>query len=101
VEFVPIEDVLEPQVEVTALSDISGWVTDKGVLGPKYLAEENRRKISLKAGEKYYVDEKTARSWTAKGFVTPTEEFKQPLSEDEVAEYRSELTTLGMEGTGG
>jgi hypothetical protein len=96
VTFVPIEKVLVPQVEVIALSDISGWVTDDGKIGPKYLAKKGNR-IHLRAGEKYTVDEPTARAWIAKGYVTPTEDLKKPLSEDEIAELRSDLTVVGLE----
>jgi hypothetical protein len=98
VEFVPIEGVLKPQIEVTALADISGWVTDSGELGSK-LQSSKRRKFSLRAGATYYIDEPTARAWIAKGFVSG--DLAKPLSEDEIADLRKDLTIIGPGSAGG
>jgi hypothetical protein len=89
---VPVEKVLKPQIEVTAVNDISAWVTTDGTLGPKTKSKGER--ISLSAGKKYYIDEPTARAWIAKGYVTGN--LNTPLSEDEIAELRKDLTVIGV-----
>ena len=91
VEFVPMTHAFEPQVEVQATRDISGWV-DRGRRSGKKI------KWNVRDGDIGYLDIQTARQFEAKGYVRITggKELIKNMSDDERAEIMSEVTTIGM-----
>lgn len=75
-------------VEIRCLVDISGWA------GPR----KERKKWSMSAGSSHIIDEKKAREFVAKGYAEFTRDPDQPLTEDEIAEALSQVTTIRMGG---
>jgi hypothetical protein len=90
VEFQPVSEVFEPQVGVIPKSDLSGWV-------------DRRRKVkwSMSAGRKYYLNEAKAREFETKGFLDIVSGAVAPVSDDERAEFLSQVTRISMGGTNG
>ena len=91
VEFVPIQEVFKPQVEVRATRDINGWV-DRGKSSGKKI------KWSIKSGDIGYLDIDTARQFEVKGYVEIThgKDLIPPVSDDERAEILSTMTVIGV-----
>jgi hypothetical protein len=73
----------QPQVEVTFVCDISGW-----------LDRDTRVKWHFGAGTKHMVDEQHAVEFIVKGYATGT--LPRLVSDDEKAEIRSVVTTVGL-----
>ena len=90
VEFVPVQHVFKPHFAVTMTQDVSGWVNKDKL---------TRKKWSLSAGQTYFVDEQTAVEFLVKGYATG--EYPRPVSDDERAQYLSQVTTisLGLNGS--
>lgn len=89
VEFVPVSQVFRPMVEVKFLKDVSGWVgSDKST----------RKKWHFAAGQTYAIDAEKAREFVAKGYCEPINPLDPPLSHDEVLEFRSTVTVIGLGG---
>lgn len=85
VRFVPVTQAFKPQIEVTFIKDVSGWVDhDRGL------------RYSFAAGRSYMVDEDTAVNFIVKGYASG--ELPRPVSDDEKAEIRSVMTTVGVPG---
>jgi hypothetical protein len=82
-KFVTPSEAFEPQVEVRMLKDVTGWV-DRG----------RREKFHLGAQRTYMVDEQTAVEFITKGYAAG--ELPREVSEDERAEIRSVMTTIGV-----
>lgn len=94
-EVVTADKFFKPQVAIVPTRDIWGWITEKGDRGNKRQVHPTRpKKFQFKSGQVVYVDEATAREFIAKGYATG--ELKKPLSDDEIAEFRSEVTTIGL-----
>ena len=72
-----------PQVEVTFTQDVTGW-----------LDRDNRVKWEFQAGQTAYVDEEHAVEFIVKGYATG--QLPREVSDDEKAELRSVMTTIGM-----
>lgn len=85
VRFIPVERVFKPQIKVRALHTLNGWV-------------DRRKKIKweIHAGQVGCVDEDKAREWVAKGYAEILDGTIKPISEDEAAEYLSQVTTIGL-----
>lgn len=81
VEFKPVN--WQPQVEVTFTRDVNGW-----------LDHDNRVKWHFAAGSKHMVDEEHAVEFITKGYATGV--LPRVVSEDEKAEIRSVMTTIGL-----
>ena len=81
ITFVPVN--WEPQVEVTFTRDVNGWV-DHG----------KRLKWSFAKGSTHMVDEQHAVEFIVKGYATGT--LPRSVSDDEKAELRSVMTTIGL-----
>lgn len=85
IKFVPVERVFKPQVKVRATRDLNGWANrERGV------------KWNIPAGRIGCVDEDKAREWVAKGFVELVEGDIRPISEDEAADFLSQVTTISV-----
>jgi len=76
----------QPQVKVKFTRTVTGW-----------LDRDARVKWEFHAGSEHYVDEEHAVEFIVKGYATG--ELPRPVSEDERAELRSVMTTIGL-GTG-
>jgi hypothetical protein len=85
VTFVPVERVFKAQVKVRALRDINGWAN-----------RDRRVKWHIGAGRVGYLDEDHAREFSIKGYVEVIDGSIKPASEDEVAEFLSTTTTIGL-----
>jgi hypothetical protein len=85
VEFVPVRRAFTPQVEVTFNKDVAGWVN-----------QAEGKRYSFSAGRTYMVDEDTAVNFIVKGYARG--ELPRPVSDDEAAEIRSVMTTVGVPG---
>jgi hypothetical protein len=94
IKFVTVERVFPHEIKVRARSDVSGWV-DRGKKSGKPV------KWSIGAGRVAYLDHKTAREFIAKGFVDLVEGEITPLSEQELAELRAEVTRVSLEAPRG
>lgn len=81
VEFKPAN--WEPQVQVTFKMDVNG-----------YLDRDKNIKWHFAAGSTHMVDEQHAVEFITKGYATG--ELPRPVSDDECAEIRSVMTTIGM-----
>ena len=81
VTFQPVN--WSPQVEVTFTQDITGW-----------LSRDENVKWSFHAGQTAYVDEEHAVEFIVKGYATGI--LPREVSEDERAEYRSQITVIGL-----
>jgi len=73
----------KPQVEVTFTRDVNGW-----------LDQDKRIKWHFAAGSTHMVDEEHAVEFIVKGYATG--ELPREVSEDEKAELRSVMTTIGL-----
>lgn len=89
VEFVPVSQVFQPMVEVKFLKDVSGWVGEN---------KSSRKKWSFSTGQIIAIDADKAREFVAKGYCEPTHPLDPPLSHDEVLEFRSNVTVVGLGG---
>lgn len=92
VTFAPVEQVFQPQIKVRALRDINGWANRR-----------RRIKWHIGAGSIGYLNEDKAREFAIKGYVEILEGKVKPVSEDEAAEFLSQVTVinLGVNGNGG
>jgi len=81
VTFQPVN--WEPQVEVLFTRDVNGW-----------LDLDRRIKFSFSAGSRAMVDEQHAIEFIVKGYALG--ELPRKVSEDEAAEIRSVMTTIGL-----
>jgi hypothetical protein len=81
VEFKPVN--WEPQVEVTFTQDVTGW-----------LDHDKRVRFHFQAGKSYHVDEQHAVEFIVKGYATGT--LPRQVSENERADIRSVMTTIGL-----
>lgn len=87
VKFVAVERAFKPQIKVRATRDLNGWANrERGV------------KWSIGAGRIGCIDEDKAREFAAKGFVEIIEGNVKPCSEDELAEYASQVTVVSIGG---
>ncbi|MGH9908110.1 MAG: hypothetical protein ACRD8U_21270 [Pyrinomonadaceae bacterium] len=84
-ELVPAQGVFEPQAKITMTRDVTGWAH-----------RERRQKYALKSGEVYYVDADTAAEFIVKGYATG--ELPREVSDDERAEWRSQMTVIRAGG---
>jgi hypothetical protein len=73
----------QPQVRVTFTRDVSGW-----------LHRDRRVKWHFAAGSTHMVDEERAVLFIVKGYATG--ELPRAVSDDERAEIRSVMTTIGL-----
>jgi hypothetical protein len=90
ITFVPVEHVFAPMVEIVLLRDISGWAD-----------RDRRKKWEMAAHSRHIIDEDKARDFVAKGyakFIDPRYAKRKPLSEDEIAEARSNSTVIYLDG---
>ncbi len=87
VRFIPVEKAFKAQVKVRATRDLSGWVD-----------RDRRVKWQIPAGREGCIDEDVAREWHAKGYVELVEGVVRPVSEDELAEMLSSVTTVRLGG---
>ena len=85
----------QPQVQVKFTRDVNGW-----------LDRDHRIKWHFAAGSTHYVDEQHAIEFIVKGYATGT--LPRKVSDDERADIRSVMTTIGLgqhqptiNGTGG
>lgn len=83
VEFQPVN--WQPQVQVTFTRDVNG-----------YLNRDQRIKWHFAKGTTHMVDEQHAVEFIVKGYATGT--LPREVSEDERAELRSVMTTIGLGG---
>ena len=83
VEFKPAN--WSPQVEVTFTRDINGW-----------LNRDHNIKWHFAAGTTHMIDEQHAVEFISKGYATG--ELPRHVSDDEHAEIRSVMTTIGLGG---
>jgi len=90
VRFVPVERAFKPQVKVRATRDLSGWAN-----------EDRRIKWHIGAGKIGCMDADAAREFQVKGFVEIIEGDVKPVSEDEAAEFLSQVTVIGLGGSSG
>ena len=81
VEFITPQAIFEPQAKILMTRDVNGWAH-----------RERRQKYHLKAGEVYYVDIDTAAEFITKGYASGT--LPRPVSDDERAEWRAQMTTV-------
>jgi len=81
VTFSPVN--WQPQVEVTFTRDVTGW-----------LDTDRRIKWQFRAGTKHMVDEQHAVEFITKGYATGF--LPRSVSDDERAEIRSVMTTIGL-----
>jgi hypothetical protein len=73
----------QPQVRVTFTRDVSGWLDrPQGV------------KFQFAAGSTHLIDERHAVEFIVKGYCTG--ELPRPVSDDEAADIRSSMTTIGL-----
>lgn len=94
VRFVTVEQVFQPQVKVMATRDLSGWA-DRGDKSGK------RVKWHIGIGRVGHLDADVAREFNAKGFVEILEGEVKPVSEAEMAEFLSQVTTISVGGPNG
>ena len=87
VEFQPVP--WQPQVEVTFTRDVNGWLSTD---------PDDRVKWHFAAGSTHMIDEEHAVEFIVKGYATG--ELPRPVSEDEKAEIRSVMTTIGLGADG-
>lgn len=73
----------QPQVEVTFTRDVTGW-----------LDRDRRVKWHFAAGNTAMVDEQHAVEFIVKGYATGI--LPRKVSDDERAEVRSVMTTIGL-----
>jgi hypothetical protein len=73
----------QPQVRVTFTRDVCGW-----------LDREQGLKFQFGAGKTYLIDEQHAVEFLTKGYCTG--ELPRAVSDDEAAEIRSSMVTIGM-----
>lgn len=81
VRFEPVN--WKPQVEVTFTRDVNGW-----------LDHDRSVKWHFAAGSTHMVDEQHAIEFITKGYATGT--LPRSVSDDEAAEIRSSMTTIGL-----
>jgi len=79
--FEPVD--WQPQVAVTFTRDVNGW-----------LDHDNSVKWHFPAGSTAMVDEQHAVEFIIKGYATG--ELPRAVSDDEAAEIRSVMTTIGL-----
>lgn len=72
----------KPQVAVKFTRDVTGWI-DHG----------QRIRFHFSSGKTYHVDEHHAVEFIVKGYATGT--LPRPVSDQERAELRSNMTTIG------
>lgn len=85
IKFVPVERVFKPQVKVRATRDLSGWADRaKGV------------KWHIPVGSMGCLDADKAREFWAKGFVEIIEGDIKPVTEAEMDEFLSQVTTISI-----
>jgi hypothetical protein len=89
VKIVSPEAAFAKQVKVRATRDFNGWV-DRGDRSGKPV------KWALARGRIGYMDEAHAREFAAKGYVEILDGKVRPVSSDELAEFRSQMTTIGV-----
>lgn len=88
VTFMPVRRVFEAQVQIRMNQDVSGWVGGN---------KKHRKKYALSKGQVYTIDAKTAREFVAKEYATWVRpQDHQPISDDERAEAKSQITTLSL-----
>lgn len=89
VKFVTVEQAFKPQVEVVALTDLSGWVD-----------RDRKVKFHIGVGRRGCMDIDTAREFKAKGYVEIVEgqELVAPVSQDEMDELLSTKITISLGG---
>lgn len=87
VEFVPVREAFTPQVGITMLQDVSGWVNNDKKTGKKW---------HLNMGKTYYVDKETADRYILKGYAKG--DLSRVYSDDEIAEIRSTTVTMNIGG---
>lgn len=83
VTFSPVD--WQPQVRVRFVQDVSGW-----------LHRDRRVKWHFPAGTEAMVDEQHAVEFITKGYAVG--ELPREVSDDERAEIRSVMTTVGLGG---
>ena len=81
VRFEPVN--WQPQVKVRFTRTVTGW-----------LDRDRRIKWEFHAGTEHYIDEAHAVEFIVKGYATG--ELPRPVSADERAEIRSNMTTIGL-----
>jgi hypothetical protein len=81
VEFKPVN--WQPQVQVKFTRTVTGW-----------LDRDKRTKWQFAAGSTHMVDEQHAIEFIVKGYATG--ELPRPVSDDERADIRSVMTTIGL-----
>lgn len=86
VQFVPISKAFEPQVEVVMHNDVSGWLKKKS----------DRLRFSFSAGKRYTISEAKAREFVAKGYASYVDPRNDDISDDERAEFKSQVTVLSL-----
>ena len=87
IRFVPVEHVFQAQVKVRATRDLNGWADRaKGV------------KWHIPQGRIGCLDRDKAREFQAKGYVEILEGEVAPVSEDELAEFKSTVHTISLGG---
>lgn len=85
-DFVPVTFAAvdwQPQVQVTFTKDVTGW-----------LNRDRRIKWHFAAGSTHMVDEQHAVEFITKGYATG--QLPRKVSDDEKAEIRSVMTTIGL-----
>jgi hypothetical protein len=75
-----------PQVAVKFTRDVTGWID-----------QTKRIRFHFSAGRTYHVDEQHAVEFIVKGYATG--ELPRSVSDDERAELRSNMTTIGLTQT--
>lgn len=90
IKFVTPAEAFQPQVEVIAKKDLSGWV-------------DRRRRVKwhIGAGSRGFMDEPSAREFQAKGFVEVIAGEVRPVSPGELEEFLSQVTTINLGGRSG
>jgi hypothetical protein len=84
VKFVRPQDAFTPQAAVTMTRDVNGWIDRKKGL-----------KWGLQAGQTYFIDQDKAAEFITKGYATG--ELPRTVSEDEKAEWMSQVQTISLE----
>jgi hypothetical protein len=73
----------QPQVQVTFNRDVCGWIS-----------REQGLKFQFAAGKTYLIDEQHAIEFIVKGYCAG--ELPRPVSDDEAADIRSSMVTIGL-----
>lgn len=83
VEFVPASKVFQAQTQVRMLKDVSGWIDRK-----------RKQKWYLSRNEVVFLDVDKAAEFIVKGYAEG--ELPRPVSENEIAEWRAQVTTISL-----